>query len=228
MNGFVLGLSGAPGVGKTTALQELMVILQSGEPLQPPVLVEDNEWAFSMDMRKLCAEKSGMAMNSPDFVRSFNRQGQLDYQAGCRKRAAQGFKVIMPGPFEDLTSLITVGDKQFPLFEKMYSDFGGLLKFFQLLLGPRNVEINSTNVMDEPGMLEIEKVIQERIASRAANGEAQILLDADKHEPDYYRKRLKKQLITSEQFPQVTRIWTYPDETPKQVATKLLAAFSLR
>lgn len=53
-------------------------------------------------------------------------------------------------------------------------------------------EISSANVMEEPAMLEIEAVIQEHLASPAETGEAQILLDNDKHGPDYYGQRLKK------------------------------------
>ena len=226
MTGFVLGLSGAPGVGKTTALAELMKLLEEEPPIDP-VLIEDNEWGFSMEMRKLCAEKSGLLLNSPDFVKAFNLRGQLDYQAACRKRAEQGFTVVMPGPFEDLTPQIPVGQERIPLFRKMLVDFDDCLEFYQLLLVPRDVEITSANVMEEPSMLEVEAVIQDRLASRAGNGEAQVLLDSDKHAPDYYRQRLKKQLITSETFPEIKRVLTHPGESPRDVAVKLREALRI-
>lgn len=223
MSGYSYALCGAPGTGKTAALDKLVIDFQRSPP-RSPVLVEDNEWGFSMPMRVLCAEKSGLTLNSPEFVRAFNFRGQLDYQAACRNRASQGFTVVMPGPFEDLTPLIPVGDEKVPLLEKMKCDFSGRIKFYQLLLVPRAVEITSANVMDEPAMQEIEAVIQNRIKSRAVNGDAQVLLDSDKHAPDYYRQRLRKLLVTSERFPEVTRILTYPGETPEEVARKIRIA----
>jgi hypothetical protein len=37
---------------------------------------------------------------------------------------------------------------------------------------------------------------------------------SDKHASDYYSQRLKKQLLTSEMFPEIKRVLIYPDETP--------------
>jgi hypothetical protein len=108
----------------------------------------DNESAFSRELRALCAKKSGMVLNSPEFVGAFNLRGQLDFQALCRATASQGFNVLMGGPFEDLTGM--VGEQQ--LLNKMVSDFGEFdLIFIQLLLVPKGVEITSKNVMEHPG-----------------------------------------------------------------------------
>ncbi len=226
MSGFVLLLSGAPGVGKTEALKQLASLLQE-RILITPVLVEDNEWAFSPAMRALCANKSGMTINSPEFAKSFNRQGQIDYQKACRQRAAQGFDVIMPGPFEDLTAQVPLGEESVPLYRKLELDFDNRIQVFQLILVPRDVEITSQNVMEEPAMEEVEQIIQGRLDARASRGDDQVRLDADKRGPFYYRERLRKQLISSEMFPEITKVLTHPGETPTQVAEKLLEAFQV-
>jgi hypothetical protein len=214
----IVCVSGAPLVGKSSILVIVIRILHAMGLFK--WLNIDNESAFSRELRALCAKKSGMVLNSPEFVGAFNLRGQLDFQALCRATASQGFNVLMGGPFEDLTGM--VGEQQ--LLNKMVSDFGEFdLIFIQLLLVPKGVEITSKNVMEHPEMLPIEAEMQRRREERSVKGEAQIALDSDKTAPDYYRQRLKKQLITAETFPdQVHQVKLHLDDTPEQAAQKFV------
>lgn len=218
MKNKVVCVSGAPLVGKSTILVIVIRLLHALGFLK--WINIDNESAFSRDLRALCAEKSGMALNSPEFVKAFNLRGQLDFQALCRSTASQGFDVIMGAPFEDLTGKI--GEDR--LLEKMVKDFSEFdLIFIQLILVPAGVEITSQNVMEHPEMLPIEAEIQRRREERSIKGAAQIALDADKVAPDYYRQRLKKQLVTAETFPeQVHQVKLHLTDTPEQAAQKFV------
>lgn len=220
--GSVLLVSGAPLVGKSSAVRELITLTRGR--LQP-VLVNDNEVAFSMPMRCKIAEETGMTLNSPEFVKAFNFRGQLDYQAGCRFYASQGFDVIMPSPSEDLTPPISVGEEKIPLLRKMQIDFEGKIRFFQLLLVPKGIELNADNVVGHPAMIPIENEIQRRRILRGEGNPFQQQLDADKTHPTYYSERLRKQFLSYEMFPnEIRQVRVTLSDTPAQVARKLCDA----
>ncbi len=218
MKNKIVCVSGAPLVGKSTILVIVIRILHMMGLFR--WINIDNESAFSRELRALCAEKSGMVLNSPEFARAFNLRGQLDFQNLCRSTAAQGFDVIMGAPFEDLT--VMIGNVR--LLDKMVSDFAEYdLIFIQLILVPQGVDITSENVMDHPDMLPIEAEVQRRREERSVKGEAQIALDADKASPDYYRQRLKKQLLTKEMFPdRVHQVKLHVTDTPAEAAQKFV------
>ena len=50
MSGKVILLSGAPGIGKTTALSELAELVKRQPPSGAPVIVLDNEDVFTRDL----------------------------------------------------------------------------------------------------------------------------------------------------------------------------------
>ena len=223
MTGKVVLLSGAPGIGKTTALSQLAELLKRQQPTGAPVIVLDNEDVFTRDLRVLSSEKSGLALDSKEFAGSFNRAGQMAYQALCRKLAGQGFTVIMPGPFENLRAEIPVGEEKLPLLRLMERQFGGEILFLQLLLLPKGETVNSGNVMDEESMLPCEQAVQNRLQARGDGGGVQSQLDADKlGDPQYYRKRLYQQLLTAEMFPkEVHQCVTHLEDDSATVASKL-------
>jgi hypothetical protein len=226
MSGKVILLSGAPGVGKTSALEALKNFLRVSRPMGSAVIVLDNEDVFTRELRVVSSEKSGLALDSKDFAQSFNRAGQLAYQGLCRKLAAQGFTVLMPGPFENLRAEIPVGDEKVPLLQLMQRQFGGDIVFGQLLLVPEATEVNSSNVMTLPSMLPIEEEIQKRLKGRQQDA-TQRALDADKiGDPEYYRKRLQQQLLTAEMFPsEIIKIQTHIGDDSFTVAGKVYDAF---
>ena len=222
MEGDTLLVSGAPLVGKSATVRELVPLTRGRTR---PLITNDNEVGFSMPMRCKIAEATGEALNSPKFVKTFNFQGQMDYQAACRFYASQGFDVVMPGPFEDLTPLILVGDQKIPLLKKMQIDFGKRIKFFQLLLVPEGVELKSDNVVGHPAMAPIESEIQRRREARGEGNPYQQQLDADKTHPTYYSERLRKQFLSYEMFPNdITQVRATLSDTPAQVARKLCDA----
>jgi hypothetical protein len=226
MSGKVILLSGAPGVGKTTALSELAELLKRQAPTGSPVIVLDNEDVFTRDLRVLSAEKSGLALDSKEFAGSFNRAGQLAYQGLCRKLASQGFTVIMPGPFENLRAEIPVGEERLPLLRLMERQFEDKIEFAQLLFLPPGETVNSGNVMDLESMLPIEQEVQNRLQARDDGGGVQRALDADKvGDPQYYRKRLYQQLLTAEMFPEsIKQVVTHLGDDPATVASKIYNA----
>jgi energy-coupling factor transporter ATP-binding protein EcfA2 len=234
MSGKVILLSGAPGVGKTTCLKELVELLKRQPPSGAPVIVLDNEDVFTRDLRVTCSEKSGLALDSREFAVHFNRTGQLAYQALCRKLAGQGqgFTVVMPGPFENLTTNMPVKkegteeEETLPLLRLMERQFERKIEFFQLLLLPQGETVNSGNVMDLESMLPIEQEVQNRLQARDDRGGVQSALDADKvSDPQYYRKRLRQQLLTAEMFPdKIKRVVTHLGDDPAIVAAQLYNA----
>lgn len=226
MSGKVILLSGAPGIGKTTAMNALKKLISATPPNGYPVIVLDNEDVFTRDMRVLCSQKSGLALDSKEFAGSFNRTGQMAYQALCRNLAAQGYTVLMPGPFENLRAEIPVGDEKVPLLRLMQEQFGGNIVFGQLLMVPGVTEVNSGNVMSLPSMIPIEEEIQRRLRGRQ-NDATQQALDADKiGDPEYYRRRLLQQLLTAEMFPSdVIQIRTLLFDDSDTVARKVYDAF---
>lgn len=201
-----------PGTGKTTILPVLH------DMLGPSWVYLDNEWAFSMEMRKLCSEKSGIPLNSPDFVKAFNFRGQMDYQNLARKIASQGVNVLMPGPFEDLTP--DIGG--LPLYRKMKEvDFAEFdFSVVYLLLHPEE-RLHSSEVLGHPEMVEVERTIQNRLRERGADNETQRVLDSDKHGEDYYSLRTKKVLFTVETFPEIKLVTFEPDESPMSIALRV-------
>jgi|GEM_PF-6904979 len=222
MQGTTFLWSGAPLVGKSSAMRELIPLTRERSP---SLLIHDNEIAFSMAMRCKIANVTGMALNSPEFVKAFNFQGQMDYQLSCRAFAAQGFDVMMPSPSEDLTIPIPVGGEKIPLLKKMEGDFGGRIKFFQLILVPEGIELDSGNVLEHQAMLAIEEEIQRRREARGTGNLHQQLLDADKCHATYYRERLRKQLLSHEMFPgEIVQARVHLGETPAQVAQKMCNA----
>jgi hypothetical protein len=222
MEGSSFLLSGAPLVGKSSTVRELIKLTRGRAK---PVLVNDNEIGFSMPMRCKIAGVTGMTLNSPEFVKAFNFQGQLDYQAACRFYAGQGFDVVMPSPSEDLTPLIPVGEDKIPLLKKMQIDFGGRIKFFQLVLLPEGVELNADNVVGHPAMAPIEAEIQRRREARGEGNPFQQQLDADKTHATYYSERLRKQFLSYEMFPdEITQVRATLSDTPAHIAQKLCTA----
>ncbi len=226
MSGKVILLSGAPGIGKSTALETLKRVIRIKPPEGNPVIVLDNEDVFTRDLRVLSSEKSGLALDSKEFAGSFNRAGQMAYQALCRKLAGQGFTVIMPGPFENLRAEIPVGEEKLPLLRLMERQFGGKIEFAQLLFLPPGETVNSENVMDLESMLPIEQEVQNRLQARDDGGGVQRALDADKVEdPQYYRKRLYQQLLTAEMFPdEIKQVVIHLGDDPATVASKIYNA----
>lgn len=237
MSGKVILLSGAPGVGKTTCLKELVELVKQQPPSGAPVIVLDNEDVFTRDLRVLSSEKSGLALDSKEFAGSFNRTGQLGYQALCRKISSQGYTVIMPGPFENVRTDILVAEKKtgkeetLPLLRLMERQFEGKIEFFQLLLLPEGETVNSVNVMDLESMLPIEQEVQNRLEARddgaGDDGKGvQRALDADKvGDLQYYRKRLHQQLLSAEMFPdEIKQVVTHLGDDPATVASKLYNA----
>ena len=222
----VILLSGAPGVGKTACLSALTGMIASYPPMGNSVVILDNEDVFTRQMRVLCSERSGLALDSKEFAGSFNRSGQMAYQGLCRKLAAQGFTVLMPGPFENLRAEIPVGEEKIPLLRLMQEQFGGRIVFAQLMLVPKNVEVTSSNVMSLPSMLPIEEEIQRRLKGRQTDA-TQRALDADKiGDQEYYRKRLSQQILTAEMFPsEIIQIRTHLGENSLTVAEKVYDAF---
>ena len=216
----VICLSGAPGIGKTAALNGLKKLIREYPPVGDPVIVLDNEDVFTRELRVLCSEKSGLALGAKEFAGTFNRAGQLAYQGLCRTIAAQGFTVVMPGPFENLRSSIMAGGEVLPLLRLMQKQFKGDIVFAQLLLLPDD-EVNSGNVMTLPSMIPIEEEIQKRLKGRQTDG-SQRALDADKiGDPQYYRKRLLQQLLTAEAFPEIWQIPTVLGDDEITVAKKV-------
>ncbi|HMO17163.1 MAG TPA: hypothetical protein PKA63_03615 [Oligoflexia bacterium] len=195
-----------PGTGKSTIVPPLRHILHNAKISSQPWIFLDNEWSFSIQMRKLCSDKSGISLDSPDFVRAFNLRGQLDYQSLARNLAAQGVNVIMPGPFEDLTPEVD----GMPLYKKMKEkDFGDFdFKAIYVLVHPEK-RLSSAEVGGHPSMVEVEEVIRERLLLRGKGNPVQASLDADKFGENYYSLRSQKVLRTVEMFPEIPLV-TYP------------------
>ncbi len=216
----ILCIGAPPGTGKSTIVPLMRKKIDSYHFSASPYpwISLDNEWSFSMNMRKLCSDKSGIPLDSPDFVRAFNLQGQLDYQATARNIASQGMNVIMPGPFEDLTPII--GDVT--LFWKMrhqdFSEFRFIVIY--LLMHPKK-RLSPEEIIGHPSMEEIELTIRERLKKRGENNPVQQTLDADKLGEHYYSTRSQKVLRSIAMFPEIGLVTFRPDEDPETIAWRL-------
>ncbi|MCB9030663.1 MAG: hypothetical protein H6619_06385 [Deltaproteobacteria bacterium] len=205
--GRVVLLGAPPATGKSTVATELAEELL--ECTGRPWRTIDNETLFTPQARVIFAEASGLELGSPEFARTFNRHMQLCHQEMCRLVASHGVNVVMQGPFEDLTCEVD-GE---PLWLKMVNhDFKGfgLIGVYMLLWPENNPEITSTGILKCEDFIPVEREIQARLQKRGEGNQIQTTLDADKHEPDYYRVRAKKVLHTAETFriPVVRQRWT--------------------
>lgn len=215
----IVGIGAPPLTGKSTFVPILQQVLCERDGRGTWLALDNEVTGFSMGMREKCSQASGMALDSGEFRKTFNLQGQLDYQEAARFFARQGFNVLMPGPFEDLTT--NTGGK--PLYQKMVEDDFGEFDFsmlYVLLLGNPEKRYTAETMLRARSMLPVEAEIQRRRKAREIKGAAQIALDADKKVPDYYRSRAAKCLNTIDTFGlQLVRYVI--DETPRQVAQRI-------
>jgi hypothetical protein len=159
-------------------------------------------------------------VNSPDYGKIYSARTNIDYQRSACFFAAQGFNVLMPGPFENLIQ--EVDGK--PLYMKMRDEFAefefDLQWVYLLLCGNLKHPPTLETLRSDPGMVEVEKEIQHRRAYRAKRGDAQVAMDADKIGATYYRDRVQQCLQTARQF-NVPVVWYQIGEEPREVAQRL-------
>lgn len=182
----VLGLGSPPGDGKTL-VGPLIADKLSRRTLKQWIFL-DNEWGFTPEMRVECSVRSGLALDTPEFARAFNRLGQIAYQAMIAKVAAQGVNVLFVGPFEDLTA--PIGDKN--VLEVLKQQFAAFdFRFHYLLLWPD--EATEEEIADPAIMQPVEEEIRRRLIARGPEGSIQRQLDAPKiADPNYFQKRALK------------------------------------
>lgn len=187
--GKVLLLGAPPLTGKSTMLESLRNAL--GVTTGERWLTLDNEDVFTMGMRVLCSEASGVDLAAPEFKR-FNREGQLAYQRLARKLALQGCNVVMPGPFEDLSPLV----EGKPLLHLMQEQFAPveLIARYVLLWPAGDEPLDAGSILTSPAMVPVEEEIQRRRLQRSDGEGPQAKLDADKQSSDYYRQRAARVL----------------------------------
>ena len=218
----IVTFSAAPLSGKTYLNKFLSAELH-GSSDRPWLLLDNEVSSFSKQARVACAKASGVKLNSAEFAKAFNLVFQLQYQASARYYADQNFNVVMPGPFEDLTS--DVGG--LPLYRHMKEkDFAGYeFHVVQLLIMPEgDAGITSENVIEHPAMIPIEAELQRRRERRGQGDSAQQQLDADKTHDTYYGERAQKMLRTKEMFDEITQICVGIRDTPKQIAQRVANA----
>lgn len=217
----IVAFSAPPISGKSALVLPLSRNLNSGG--DRPWIVLDNELGFSQAMRVLCAESSGLVLNSPEFARKFNLRGQLDYQASARFYASQGFNIVLPGPFENLVSEVSGR----PLYQHMkevdFKDFD--FSVVQMLLWPDDsVDLNSQTVLGHPAMVSVEAEVQRRRIARGSGNETQQKLDHDKQHATYYSERARLVLQTNEAFPEIQLVKIPIKQSPEKVAERVATA----
>ncbi len=184
----VFGLGSPPGTGKT--LLGPQIAAELSRRLITPWVFLDNEWGFTPEMRVECSVRSGLALDTPEFARAFNKWGQIAFQATIAKIAAQGINVLFVAPMEDLTA--PVGDRNvYEVLKSQFADFD--FRFQYLLLWPGDVP--SEKIADPAIMEPVETEIRRRLIARGAEGSPQRMLDQPKiGDANYYQKRAMKVL----------------------------------
>lgn len=217
----VIGLGSPPGTGKTLVgpLVAERLTARTGKKW----IFVDNEWGFTPEMRVECSLRSGLALDTPEFARAFNRLGQIAFQAMIVKLASQGVNVLFVGPFEDLTAMI--GDKNvLQVLQAQFAAFKFL--FHYLLLWPD--EARSEEIADPAIMVEVESEIRRRLLDRGAEGSIQRQLDAPKiADASYYQKRALKVINSAKELNlEITR--SSVGERPESVADSIAEALLKR
>lgn len=216
----VVGIGAPPGTGKTVIGPMVASLLS--EATGKKWIFWDNEWGFTPEMRVECSVRSGLALDTPEFARAFNRLGQIAFQAAIVKLASQGVNVVFVGPFEDLTAKI--GDKN--VLEVLQAQFAAFaFRFHYLLLWPD--EATADEISDPKIMADVESEIRRRLEERGAEGSIQRHLDGPKiANPRYYQERALKVINSAKQLNLgITRasIGQRPDSIANEIVTALLA-----
>lgn len=199
-------LGGPPGTGKSTVAPSVVQLLQ--ETHDRTVVLLDGDMFYSPQARVQDSERSGIALDTPEFARTFNLPRQLRFQKIVRSVAEAGCVVLCTAPFENMFS--QVGDK--PLWEKLKSeDFNGFAISMTYML----------TVGDA-----VEEEIRSRLKNRGMSNPYQLRLDLPKIEnPRYYNDRsaLVRQSVGAFNFPLVeVEIEEPPEVTSQRISQEIL------
>ncbi len=212
---------GPPGTGKTT--YQRLVAQRLAELSGQKWLYVDNEWHFTRKMRVQCSRRSGIALDTPEYTEAFGLLGREGYEELIAHLAAQGVNVLATAPYEDLNYQHDGRTKYQFLVDTAFPQF--TLKMVYLLLWPTSMpELDSTSVLTDPSMEEIEKLVHQRLFDRASHENAQRVLDMPKLRlPDYYRKRAALVLRTVETCG-VPLVKIRPNDGTKDIVDRIAAA----